>query len=105
MKRSIRRTGNGTNIAISVLLQQEETRRVSDAVNSKMESGEALPERSDRERDVTGRGDKPPPYEAFAMLPLLLRHLSGNAEETCYSCVDRGKSPGEVEVFAKMCHT
>ena len=30
---------------------KEETRRVSDAVNDKMESGEALPERSDRECD------------------------------------------------------
>ena len=30
---------------------QEETRRVSDAANDKMESGEALPERSDRECD------------------------------------------------------
>ena len=44
---------------------QEETQRVSNAVNNKMGSGEALPERSDRERDVTGRGDNPPPYEAF----------------------------------------
>ena len=30
---------------------KEETRRVSDAVNDKLESGEALPERSDRECD------------------------------------------------------
>ena len=32
---------------------KEETRRVSDAANDKMESGEALPERSDRECDET----------------------------------------------------
>ena len=43
---------------------QEETQGVSNAVNNKIGSGEALPERSDRERDVTGRGDKPPPYES-----------------------------------------
>ena len=42
---------NNASIAIIVLLQQEETRRVSDAVNSKIESDEALPERSDRECD------------------------------------------------------
>ena len=30
---------------------KEETQRVSDAVNNKMESDEALPERSDRERN------------------------------------------------------
>ena len=35
--------GKGTN--------KEETRRVSDAANGKMESGKALPERSDRECD------------------------------------------------------
>ena len=33
---------------------KEETKRVSDAENDKMGSGEALPERSDRERDVRG---------------------------------------------------
>ena len=32
---------------------KEETRRVSDVANDKMESGEALPERSDRECDET----------------------------------------------------
>ena len=32
---------------------KEETRRVSDAANDKIESGEALPERSDRECDET----------------------------------------------------
>ena len=42
---------------------KQETRRVSEAANGKIESDEALPERSDRERDAPGRGDKPPPYE------------------------------------------
>ena len=76
------RNGKQRNIAVSVLLQQEETRRVSDAVNSKMESDEALPERSDREHDATGRGDKTPSYElvchAAAASPAVVRQCGRN---------------------------
>ena len=54
-------------------MDKEKTRKVFDAENGKIGSGEALPERSDRERDVPvhGCGGEEPPQKQPVFFPRL----------------------------------